>query len=63
LAKEAVVAATAWISVALIIITIFWTPKQFDMFGALIIIFLLLAIPFALTLILFSKRIQYLNNT
>jgi len=58
LAKEAVVAATAWISVALIIITIFWTPKQFDMFGALIIIFLLLAIPFVLTVILFSKELR-----
>jgi len=58
LAKEAVVAAVAWISVALIIISIFWTPKQFDMFGALIIIFLLLAIPFVLTLILFSKEIR-----
>ncbi len=58
MAKEAVVATAAWISVALIIITIFWTPKQFDMFGALIIIFLLLAIPFVLTLILFSKEIR-----
>lgn len=58
MAKEAVVAATAWISVALIIITIFWTPKQFDMFGALIIIFLLLAIPFVLTVILFSKELR-----
>jgi hypothetical protein len=57
MAKEAVVAATAWISVTLIIITIFWTPKQFDMFGALIIIFLVLAVPFVLTLILFRKEI------
>lgn len=56
--EKSVVATAAWISVALIIITLFWTPKSFDMFAAIVVVFILLAIPFVLSLILFSKEIR-----
>ncbi len=54
LGKE-VVAASAWISVALIIIAMLWILPFGDFFALLIFILILLAIPFVVTAMLYGN--------
>ena len=55
LGKETV-AASAWISVALIIIAMLWILPFGDFFVLLIFILILLAIPFVVTAMLYSSE-------